>query len=240
VRSYRDFAADASAGRLPAVSWLVEPEKYSDHPALGNVCIGENWTVSQINAIMSNRSAWAHTAIVLTWDDWGGLYDHVRPPRGPNPFIMYGLRVPAIVISPYARRGLVDHTQYTFSSLLRLAEVTFGLQPLTPLDAHANSMLSAFDFKQRPTPPLTLPPHPCASVAHRPALHWYAMVGAGFGLLTLVFGILSTAWYVRRRPGIADFLLRVRPGVPLALGLILTLVAVVSAVWAVSTWHLPP
>src|SRR5947209_14439722 len=175
VQGYTKFAQDAAAGPLPAVSWLVEPEKYSDHPALGNICDGENWTVSQINAVMSNPEEWAHTAIILTWDDWGGLYDHVRPPRGPNPYIMDGLRVPAIVISPYARRGFVDHTTYTFSSILRLAETVFKLPPMTATDAGANNMLNTLDFSQKPAPPMTLAPHACSQVAHRPALHWYAL-----------------------------------------------------------------
>jgi phospholipase C len=240
VRAYTKFMQDAAAGRLPAVSWLVEPEKYSDHPALGNICDGENWTVSQINAVMSNPEEWAHTAIILTWDDWGGFYDHVRPPRGFNPYLMDGLRVPAIVISPYARRGYIDHTTYTFSSILRLAETVFRLPPLSATDAGANNLLHAFDFNQKAAAPTILSPHACARVAHRPPLRWYAVTGGGFAILTVLFGTFSAAWYVRRKPGVADRLLRVSPLVPLCVGLMLLAVGTISAMWAISTWPLPP
>lgn len=164
VVSYSQFATDAASGTLPAVSWLVEPGGVSDHPP-ASICAGENWTVQQINAIMSNPAEWAHTAIILTWDDFGGFYDHVRPPPGPNPQIQYGFRVPAIIISPYARPGYVDHTVYTFSSMLKFIEDTFGLPSLTSLDGQANDLLNSFDFSQQPLPPLTLQQRTCPSGA---------------------------------------------------------------------------
>jgi phospholipase C len=160
VVDYTQFASDAAAGKLPPVSWLVQPYGVSDH-ATTNVCIGENWTVQQINAIMSNPQEWAHTAIILTWDDFGGFYDHVAPPKGPNPYSQYGFRVPAIVISPYARSGFIDHTQYDFTSILKLAEDLFALPSLGGQDAQANSMLASFDFNQQPLPPLKLQPRQC-------------------------------------------------------------------------------
>lgn len=160
VVDYTHFAADAAAGALPAVSWLVEPGRYSDHPP-SSICEGENWTVQQINAIMSNPEEWAHTAIILTWDDFGGFYDHVAPPAGPNPYIMYGLRVPAIIISPYARPGNVDHTMYTFSSILKFVEDTYGLPALGSLDGRSNGLTGSFNFAQQPLPPVTLPQRQC-------------------------------------------------------------------------------
>lgn len=160
VVNYPQFQSDAAAGALPPVSWLVQPFAVSDHPP-ASVCQGENWTVSQVNAIMSNPKEWAHTAIILTWDDFGGLYDHVVPPHGPNGETMYGFRVPAIIISPFARPGFVDHTVFTTSSLLRFVEDTFGLSTLGALDARANSMMSSFDFAQHPLPPLRLTPRQC-------------------------------------------------------------------------------
>jgi phospholipase C len=158
VVNYMQFAADAAAGRLPSVSWLVEPEPVSDHPS-ASICVGENWTVQQIDAVMSNPAEWAHTAIVLTWDDFGGLYDHVVPPSAAlGSRSQLGLRVPAVVISPYARRGYVDHTEYTFGSLLKLIEDTFGLPSLTAQDGLANGLSGSFDFRQKPLPPLRLQP----------------------------------------------------------------------------------
>jgi phospholipase C len=160
VVDYSRFVQDAAAGTLPAVSWLVEPGRYSDHPP-ASICAGENWTVQQINAIMRNPDEWAHTAIILTWDDFGGFYDHVPPPPGPNPQIMYGFRVPAIIISPYARAHTIDHTFYSFSSLLRFAEETFQLPPLTTQDADASGLAGSFNFAQKPLPPLVLQTREC-------------------------------------------------------------------------------
>lgn len=240
VRPYTQFAGDARDGKLPAVSWLVESEKYSDHPAMGSICDGENWTVSQINAVMSNPSEWAHTAIILTWDDWGGFYDHVRPPRGPNPYIMYGLRVPAIIISPYARPGYIDHTIYSFSSMVRLIEDVFGLPPLTGIDAGAASLLHAFNFRQRPVPPLSLSEHSCVRPRLRPPLRSYAAVGIGLSALGSLFIFLSAAYVVRTRPHLADRIIPFSPWVQIALGLCFMGFVIGSSVWLATTWQLPP
>lgn len=160
VVNYTSFAADAAAGRLPAVSWLVQPATIADHPP-HPVCWGENWTVAQINAIMSNRDEWDHTAIVLVWDDFGGFYDHVTPPSGPNPRIQYGPRVPAIIMSPYARPGYIDHHFYTFSSLLKLSQHILGLPRMDGMDRRPENLIHAFDFAQRPRAPLILKQRSC-------------------------------------------------------------------------------
>jgi phospholipase C len=160
VVDYTQFATDAASGNLPAVSWLVQPGGVSDHPPY-SICNGENFTVQQINAIMGNASLWAHTAIVLTWDEWGGFYDHVAPPRGPNPYIEYGFRVPALIISPYARSGYIDHTFNSFPSMLKFAEDTFNLPSLTSLDGQSNDLYTAFNFNQTPLPPLILQQRAC-------------------------------------------------------------------------------
>lgn len=156
---YDHFDTDAAAGKLPAVSWLTGPNTSSDHPPT-SICLGENWTVDAINSIMRNKTLWAHTAIVLTWDDFGGFYDHVPPPLGPERQTMYGMRVPAIILSPYARQGYVDHSFYSFTSMLKFAEDTFNLPSLGTLDGKANGLSSAFDYKQRPLPPLVVTPRP--------------------------------------------------------------------------------
>jgi phospholipase C len=159
---YTQFVKDAAAGTLPAVSWLVQPSGVSDHPPI-SVCAGENWTVQQINAIMQNKSLWNSTAIFLTWDDFGGFYDHVAPPKGPNPKIEYGFRAPLIIISPYAKPHYVDHTVYSFPSMLKFAEKVMGLPSLGGLDKNASDMFNAFNFHQQPLPPLVLQQRTCPS-----------------------------------------------------------------------------
>jgi phospholipase C len=163
VVPYTNFATDAAAGNLPAVSWLVEPHNVSDHPPAG-ICEGENWTVQQINAVMKNAALWSTTAIILTWDDFGGFYDHVAPPKGPNGQIEYGFRVPGIVISPYSQPGFIDHTMYSYPSMLKFIEITFGLPPIgtgTGLDASANDLGNTQNYVQTPLPPLVLSTRTC-------------------------------------------------------------------------------
>jgi phospholipase C len=154
------FASDAASGNLPTVSWLVQPGDVSDHPGT-SICAGENWTVQQINAIMNNTSLWNNTAIFLTWDDFGGLYDHVLPPVGPNSYLEYGFRAPLIVISPYAKPHYIDHTFYIFPSMLKFSETILGLPSLGGLDKTSNNLTQAFNFNQKPLPPLILQQRTC-------------------------------------------------------------------------------
>jgi phospholipase C len=155
------FVTDALNGQLPAVSWVVTEHGLNDHPGL-SMCQGENWTVQQLNAIMqsSDTNLWNTTAVFITWDDFGGFYDHVPPPQPDE----YGLgpRVPLLIVSPYAKPGFISHTQYEFSSFLKFVEGRYGLQPLNDRDALANDMLDSFDFTQQPLPPLVLQPRVCS------------------------------------------------------------------------------
>ena len=118
------FVPDLQSGNMPQVTWLMPPTPESDHPGYGALCDGENWTVRTVNAIMQSPE-WKHTAIFLTWDDFGGFYDHVPPPH----LDVYGdgPRVPLIVISPYAQRGTVFHGTSDFTSVLRFMEELYGL-----------------------------------------------------------------------------------------------------------------
>jgi phospholipase C len=102
---------------------------------------------------------WASTAVFITWDDFGGFYDHVSPP----PVDKFGLgpRVPLLIISPYVRKGMVSHTQYELSSFLSFVEKRFYLAPLSERDQKANDMLDSFDFTQPPLPPLVLKTRSC-------------------------------------------------------------------------------
>jgi phospholipase C len=163
VVSYADFVNDAMSANMPSVSWLVANTPESEHP-VASVCEGENWTVQQVNAIMQGPN-WNSTAILIVWDDFGGFYDHVPPPS--QDLYGYSIRVPLIIISPYAKQtvygqqGYITHSTYELSSVLRFIEERFGVAPLTSRDATANDILDAFDFSQEPLPPLTLQQRQC-------------------------------------------------------------------------------
>ena len=150
------FVSDALQGKLPAVSWLVTGDD-SEHPPL-STCSGENWTVRQLNAVM-NGPDWNSTVVFVTWDDFGGFYDHVPPPDIGNSSL--GPRVPLLIISPYARKNFVSHTQYEFSSFLKFAEVRFRLPALNDRDSKAGDMLDSFDFSGEPQPTLILQERSC-------------------------------------------------------------------------------
>jgi phospholipase C len=164
------FDADVDNNTLPRLSWLVDQDFGDEHPGYSRVCDGENWTVGHLNHLM-NSPLWAHTAILFTWDDFGGWYDHVQPPRkyGCDPSAPYGLgfRVPLLVISPYARPGFIFHEQAEQASIATFVEKVFGatqtLHDLDPAaqDAQANDLFGAFDFTQTPLPPLPLTPRTC-------------------------------------------------------------------------------
>lgn len=146
------FYTDAQNGTLPQVSWVIPNSDLSEHPP-GNIATGMSYVTGLINAVM-NSPEWNSTAIFLAWDDWGGFYDHVVPPK----LDQYGLgiRVPGIIISPYARQGYVDHKTYSFESWLKVIEERFGVVPMTGRDNTANDMTDAFDFTQQPRPPVIL------------------------------------------------------------------------------------
>ncbi len=151
------FITDAQNGNLPAVSWLVMGSPYNEHPP-ESTCVGENWSVTELNALM-NGPDWDSTAVYLAWDDFGGFYDHVAPPVLDS----YGLgaRVPLIIISPYAIPGYISHTQYEFASVLKFIEERFGLPPLTARDAEANDTTDSYNFSQTPNLPLMQTGHTC-------------------------------------------------------------------------------
>jgi phospholipase C len=135
------YYVDLQRGTLPAVSYIA-PAGPSEQPP-GRVEAGERLIRSLVSAVVRS-SAWQNTAFLWTYDDWGGFYDHVRPPRVDR--YGYGFRVPAVLVSAYARRGFVDHRTLDFTSILRFIEDNWRLQPLASRDAHARSIASAFDF----------------------------------------------------------------------------------------------
>ncbi len=159
VPSDTAFIKDVKTGKLPSVSWLVTNEQLSEHPPY-SMCEGENWTVDQINAVMKSKY-WNDTLIVMTWDDFGGFYDHVAPPK--LDYLSLGPRVPTIIISPYARKGYIDHTTYDFDSILKFIEDDFRLPYLTSRDHHADSLTPSLNLKQHPLKPLILKARTCSS-----------------------------------------------------------------------------
>ncbi|MEO8476167.1 MAG: alkaline phosphatase family protein [Actinomycetota bacterium] len=153
MRPVDDVVRDIKADRLPAVTWITPRFQLSQHPEY-NFCHGQNWTISVIDAIMQSPM-WKDTAIFLTWDDFGGFYDHVPPVRLDR--FGLGIRVPMVTISPYAKQGYVDGTLGEFSSVLRFIENNWGLSQLTRRDRIANDMSYNFDFAQSPREPTPQP-----------------------------------------------------------------------------------
>jgi phospholipase C len=179
VQSLRRFFSAAKAGKLPALSWVIPSGQVSEHPP-GLVSAGQTYVTGLINAIMQS-SDWKSTAIFLNWDDWGGFYDHVVPlavdVNG------YGLRVPAMVISPYARNGYIDHHTLSFDAYNKFIEDVFlngqRLDPATdgrpdprPTVRESLRVLGSlqrdFSFSQRPRSPVMLPVCPSTDLQPTP------------------------------------------------------------------------
>jgi phospholipase C len=142
------YFRDLERGTLPAVSYIV-PSGPSEHPP-SSLASGQAFTRSLINALMRS-SAWKTSAFLLAYDDYGGWYDHVRPPRIDRHG--YGFRVPALLVSPYARRGVVDSTELEFSSILKFIEENWNIEALAARDRRANSVATGLDFAAPPRAP---------------------------------------------------------------------------------------
>lgn len=173
VREASEFLDAVRTDTLPSVSWVIPGYSYSEHPGAPNaVGSGQAWVTRVVNEIMESP-AWESTAIFITWDDWGGFYDHVEPPRVDD--LGYGIRVPALVISPWVRGGTIDSQTLSFDAYLKLIQDRFlggaRLDPETmsrpdsrPLVREDVPLLgdiwSIFDFTQEPIAPLLLDPCP--------------------------------------------------------------------------------
>ncbi|HEV3312263.1 MAG TPA: alkaline phosphatase family protein [Chloroflexota bacterium] len=161
------FLRDVRRGKLPAISWLTPTLHGSDHPPF-SMCAGENWTVSHINAIMKS-SLWSSSVIILTWDDFGGFYDHVPPPSADPATLghVLGPRVPFLVISPYARPHLIFSRTLDFRSIIKFVESQFRLPHLIHYDRNVNSIAGMLDTGQSALAPLPLQTRICPpSKAH--------------------------------------------------------------------------
>jgi phospholipase C len=155
---------------LPSVMWIVPDQKHSEHPPFA-VADGQAYVTALVNALMQSP-IWSSTAIFISWDDWGGFYDHELPPHIDQNGL--GIRVPGLLISPYAKQGLIDHQTLSFDSYLKFIEDVFlGGQRIDPAtDGRPDPRISVrenapqlgdlandFDFSQTPAPPLILTPY---------------------------------------------------------------------------------
>jgi len=136
---------DIAENRLPAVSWVIPSRLASDHGG-GSDGSGPAWVASIVNAL-GNSPYWSSTAIFITWDDWGGWYDHVAPTIYDS--YTYGFRVPLIVVSPYSNVGYVSHVTHDFGSILKFTEEVFGLPSLGYADSRADDLSDCFNFGNR-------------------------------------------------------------------------------------------
>ena len=163
IRTTAKFFRAAAAGTLPSVSWVIPNSVTSEHPPATTVA-GQRWVARVIDAVMHSPD-WKSTAIFISWDDWGGFYDHVVPPKVDGQG--YGLRVPGLVVSPYARTGYVDHQVLSFDAYLKFIEDDFlGKRRLNPrTDGRPDprptvresvpllgNLVKDFNFNQRPRP----------------------------------------------------------------------------------------
>jgi phospholipase C len=189
------YYQDLADGTLPAVSFMV-PSGASEHPP-GSIQAGERFVRTLITSLMAS-SAWKSSAFMWTYDDWGGWYDHVPPPRVDA--FGYGFRAPALLVSAFARRGLVDGTTLDFTSMLKFIENNWGVAPLAERDRNANDITSAFDFSARPREPVILdrerspagPPSPRSGVVY---------VSYGFSLLLVPALVVGVVHRRRRSAG---------------------------------------
>ena len=162
VLQYTQVLTDIANGQLASVSWVIPSGAVSDHAGI-NDGSGPSWVASIVNAI-GNSPYWANTAIIITWDDWGGFYDHVPPPSIINSY-EYGFRVPLMVVSPYAKPANISHTVYDFGSILKFIEKTFALGTIAPgasipyadTSSQTGDLSDCFDFNQTPLTFQTVP-----------------------------------------------------------------------------------
>jgi len=147
------FYRDASSGKLPSISWLIPAGQDSDHPP-NNSTVAQSWLASVVDAVESSPD-WNSTALYITWDDYGGFYDHVAPPAFDGQQL--GFRVPLLVISPYTVRGTVSDSFGFFESVLHLMEWRFNLGCITVLDCQAPLPIFGFDWDALPRTPELFP-----------------------------------------------------------------------------------
>ena len=200
------YFIDLENDELPAVSYVLALGA-TEHP-LTSLEAGQRFTKNLLQALMESR-AWESSAFILTYDDWGGWYDHVSPPQ--KDAFGLGFRVPALLVSPYARRGHIDSAELEFTSILRFIADNWGLAPLTERVFGANSLISAFDFDSPPRPAVILPfeREKTGTLAREPRLE---VVYLTYGAVSLAAAGLFAFALWKRRPFPGE------PGEPSAAG----------------------
>jgi phospholipase C len=172
VSSFEQFLSQAADGSLPRVSF-VDPPAFSDqdeHPSgVADLSKGQAWTRSVYEAVAGSR-LWRESALFVTWDEWGGFFDHVNPPAACTPsadqpdYNQLGFRVALVLASPWARRHAVSHVVHSHTSIDRFIQLVYGIPALTDRDANSDALLDMFDFTQPnllsppPAPPVAIPP----------------------------------------------------------------------------------
>jgi len=193
-----EYYHDLERGTLPAVSFIA-PSGSSEHPP-GSIKSGQRFVRTLVNAL-KRSSSWKDSAFMWTYDDWGGFYDHVRPPKVDRRG--YGFRVPALLVSPYARRGQVNSTTLDYTSMLKFIEENWRLKPLAERDARANSIASAFDFSSPAREAVLLPAtrgEPVPPEPKRSVIYVAYAVALGLASLVIAAAALAAARARRRRP----------------------------------------
>jgi phospholipase C len=180
LKDEQDFMASAQSGSLPAVSFVKPIGSQNEHPGYADLLKGQQHVADLVQAVQQSPD-WKSTMVVITYDEHGGRWDHVAPPKGDRwgP----GVRVPTIVISPLARRGYVDHTQYDTTSILRTIEDRWSVAPLGPRDAAAKPLTNALDPGQAPAASTSAGSSPAVAVIVLGALVVLAVAGLAAGLL---------------------------------------------------------
>jgi phospholipase C len=192
-----EYFEDLNKGTLPAVAFMV-PAGASEHPP-GSLREGQRFVSTLVNSLMQSRF-WDRSALMWTYDDWGGFYDHVRPPQVDR--FGYGFRVPALLVSPFARRGYIDSTTLDFTSILKFIERNWELRPLASRDAGARSIAGAFDFSRPARQPQILSAAP--GPERRPETNRVVIYGAygtalGLAVVVIILQLLSSRRATARR-----------------------------------------
>ncbi len=149
LQDEQEFLAAADRGTLPQVAFLKPAGRYTEHPAYTDLMSGDEH-IDMVLTRLKNSPQWPHMAVIVTYDENGGFWDHLPPPSGPGWSDRWGpgTRIPTLVVSPYARRGYVDKTVYDTTSILKFITRRFDLEPLPGVRANAGDLSGAFDFRQ--------------------------------------------------------------------------------------------
>jgi phospholipase C len=182
-----EYFQDLQKGTLPSVAYIVAPSGGSSEHAPGNTGVGQRFVTELVNSLMRS-DYWRSSAFMWSYDAWGGWYDHVKPPRVDS--FGYGFRVPALLVSSFARRGYIDSTTLDSTSILKFIERNWDLEPLASRDRKARTFLDAFDFAQPPREPR----FPSAERAQRAKAKANRLAIYGTYLSALVLTGLALAW----------------------------------------------